>query len=174
MLPYSEPTIISRVDEFPFGCNMAFRKKVFDVVGLFRTDLGRSGNQSLATEDTEMIGRIHRAGWKVIYLPQARVHHLVAPERLKKEYIYKVGYGLASSHVLLTANPRPHMVLRWFASDLWYATRMFFKFIMAVVWGKPTWFDDYMRFWMVAQRIPIRFIRILKNDAKEKTISDQV
>jgi len=29
--------------------------------------------------------------------------------------------------------------------------------------GTPLWFDDYMRFWMVAQRIPFRMKRIWKD-----------
>jgi glycosyltransferase involved in cell wall biosynthesis len=160
-LPYGEPTSICKVAEFPFGCNMAFRKKVLNEMGFFRTDLDRSGNQVLAAGDTEMITRVYEAGWKVMYLPQAQVSHLVAPERLQKGYIYRIGKGLAKSHVLLTADPRPGMILRWFASDSWYAIRMFFKLILSLIKRNPLWFDDYMRFWMVVQRIPIRFFKIL-------------
>ncbi|MBE7474449.1 MAG: glycosyltransferase family 2 protein [Anaerolineales bacterium] len=156
-LPYNKPAVISKVAEFPFGCNMAFRKKVFSEVGLFRTNLDRCGDQVLAAGDTEMIGRVHKAGWKVLYLPQAQVRHLVAPERLKKEYIYRIGKGLATTHILLTADPRPHMILRWFASDLWYTSQMLWGFLIALILRKPLWFDDYMRLWMVASRIPFRF-----------------
>lgn len=173
MLPYLEPVSVSKIAEFPFGCNMAFRRTVFKDVGLFRIDLDRSGKQVLAAGDTEMISRVHAAGWKVMYLPQAQVHHLVAPERLKKEYIYRIGRGLAGSHILLTASPHTSMVLRWFASDLWYATRMFFKLIGAVVSQKPHWFDDFMRFWIVSQRIPIRFMKIIKRPAKVEIPNNQ-
>ena len=103
-LPYSEPTAIFHIEEFPFGCNMAFRRKSLDEVGLFRADLDRSGKQVLAAGDTEMISRIQKAGWKVMYLPQAWVRHLVSPERLSKEYIYRIGRGLAKSHIILTSD----------------------------------------------------------------------
>jgi GT2 family glycosyltransferase len=155
-LPYVEPTPVSLWTELPLSCNMAIRRSLFADIGFFRTDLGRSGDQVLAAEDTEMIVRVHKAGWKVMYLPQAQVHHRVAPERLKKEYVYRIGRGLAQSHVLLTDDSRPHMIFRWFASDLWYTTRMFFWLVVAIVRRKEFWFDDYMRFWMVGLRLSLR------------------
>ena len=107
-----------------------------------------------------------------MYVPNAPVQHIVAPERLDKKHIYRIGRGLAESHIILTSEPGLRRVARWFASDLWYAIRMFFRLIIAVVRRNPLWFDDYMRFWMVAQRIPIRFMRILKNHMKGKSVSD--
>ncbi|MBP1685796.1 MAG: glycosyl transferase family 2 [Deltaproteobacteria bacterium] len=166
-LPYVEPTGVSEVSEFPFGCNMAFRRKIIDEVGVFRADLDRLGHQLLAAGDTEMIARVHRAGWKVLYVPEAQVRHLVAPERLKKEYIYQVGLGLARSHVLLTADPRSHIIARWFASDSWYAARMLYRLLVALLRRKELWFDDYMRFWMVAQRIPSRVRNIWNSHGQE-------
>lgn len=163
-LPYTKPTPVSSVDEFPFGCNMAFRGRLFTDLGSFRTDLDRSGGQVLAAGDTDMIERVHKAGWKVVYLPNATVRHIVTPKRLEKSYIYRIGWGLAASHVILTSDPRPHMVVRWFASDLWYATRMLFKLVAAILRRKPLWFDDYMRFWIVANRIPIR-ARVLRGNS---------
>lgn len=155
-LPYNEPTAVSSWTEFPYGCNMAFRRSVLADVGLFRLDLGPSGSVRLLGGETELIGRVHNAGWKIMYLPDPMVRHLVAPERLEKSYIYHTGRGLAATHVILTRDPRLHMIARWFASDLWYATRLFFKLAAAIVRRKPLWFDDYIRFWIVAQRIPIR------------------
>jgi glycosyltransferase involved in cell wall biosynthesis len=167
-LPYTEPTLISSVAEFPFGCNMAFRARLFSDLGRFRTDLDRAGGQVLAAGDTEMIARVHRAGWRVIYLPTATVRHLVAPERLEKPYIYRVGRGLAASHVILTSDPRLRVLVRWFASDMWYTTRMFCKLVAAIVCRKSLWFDDYMRFWIVANRIPFRARMLLRSDTVPK------
>lgn len=155
-LPYEEPTQVSEWKFFPLSCNLAIRRCLFNSLGYFRTDLDRSGNQVLAAGDTEMIARIHRAGWKVMYVPDAKVNHLVSPNRLKKEHIYRIGRGLAKSHILLTADRNPLRILRWFASDMWYAARMFMLLIVAVLRQKPLWFDDYMRFWIIAIRIPLR------------------
>jgi glycosyltransferase involved in cell wall biosynthesis len=155
-LPFSEPTQVSAWDQLPLSCNMAFRRILFTEMGLFRADLDRLGGQVLAAGDTEMADRVCKAGWKVMYLPDAVVRHIVAPERLRKSHIYRIGRGLATSHIILTSDSRPHMIARWFASDLWYATRMFFRLVIAIFQRRSLWFDDYMRFWMVAQRIPIR------------------
>jgi glucosyl-dolichyl phosphate glucuronosyltransferase len=162
-LPFSKPTVVSKWEQLPLSCNMAIRRCIFTDSGYFRTDLDRSGVQVLAAGDTEMANRICKAGWKVIYVPNAPVRHLVPPERLNKSHIYRVGRGLAESHIILTSDPRPTRILRWFASDLRYAFRMGLKLIMALIGRKPTWFDDYMRFWMVALRVPLRLKTIFEN-----------
>ena len=160
-LGYSQPTFITDIAEYPFLCNMAIRRSVLDEVGLFRTDLGPSGKNLVVGEETELIGRIRQGGWKVLYLPEAKVRHLVAPERLEKKYIYRSGLRLAVTHVCVTFDKRPVMVLRWFASDFWYTLRMFIWFLIALLRRNPLWFDDYMRFWMVAKRIPLRIKALL-------------
>ena len=165
-LPFIEPTQVSLWQHYPLSCNMALRKVVFTTLGLFRADLDRSGNQVLAAGDTEMAERVHKAGWKVLYLPRAQVRHIVAPERLEKSYIYRIGRGLAVSHIILTADFRLHKIARWFASDLWYTARTFFWFFIAIIRRDPLWFDDYMRFWIVGMRIPLRaralYIKIIQ------------
>lgn len=155
-LPFDKPTPLSRWDQFPLSCNMALRKEAIAHLDAFRDDLGRIGSVKLTGGETEMINRIHKSGWKIIYVPKAIVHHMVSPERLEKAYLYKIGYGHAASHIVLTSDPRPLMILRWFAIDGWYATRRFFWLIISLLQRKPLWFDDYMRFWVVAMRIPLR------------------
>jgi glucosyl-dolichyl phosphate glucuronosyltransferase len=167
-LPYTEPTFVSIWKEFPWGGNMSFRKAVFSEVGLFRTDLGPSAKRRLTAEETEYIARVHKSGWKVLYNPNAEIRHFVPPERLRKSHLYHVSRGLAASHVVLTGCPKPLKVLRWFASDLWYSVRMFIQLVWAIVRRKELWFDDYMRFWAVAMRIPIRLNYLLDSNYFEK------
>jgi glucosyl-dolichyl phosphate glucuronosyltransferase len=155
-LSYTKPTRLTAWYQYPLACNMAIRRSVIANVGSFRTDLDRTGHKPLAAGDTEMADRIFKAGWKVMYVPAATVRHLISPTRLKKEYVYRIGRGLAASHIILTHDSRFHIVARWFVSDLWYASRMFFCLIVAFFWMKRLWFDDYMRFWMVAMRLPMR------------------
>lgn len=70
----------------PFGANMAFRKSVFDRVGLFDTNRGRKGNVLASGEDGEMFERILSAGLKVVFLGSSRVQHKVEGFRLTKRY----------------------------------------------------------------------------------------
>jgi glucosyl-dolichyl phosphate glucuronosyltransferase len=156
-LPYSMPTYVYTWTEYPWGGNMAFRKSIFSEVGLFNTDMGPLGQKRLTAEETEFIHRINQSGGKIIYIPAARVRHFVPPERLQKSHLYRVALGLASSHVYLTQYSNVFMKLRWYASDLWFATRKFFVLVLVLIQRKKLWFDDYMRFWIVAQRLYIRF-----------------
>ncbi len=145
-LEYDRTTTITLVEEYPFLCNMAVRSGIFREVGDFRTDLGPTGNKLVVGEETELIGRIREAGWLAIYQPEAEVRHLVAPERLRKQYIYRSAMRLSVTHIFLTFDKRIHMILRWLASDLWYATRMVLSLLLAFLRRKSLWFDDYMRF----------------------------
>jgi glucosyl-dolichyl phosphate glucuronosyltransferase len=54
--------LMTPADPTPFGANMAFRRVVFDRVGLFDTSRGRKGAVLASGEDGEMFERIHRAG----------------------------------------------------------------------------------------------------------------
>lgn len=159
-LPYTEITQLTEWYQFPLSCNMAIRRRLFYEVGFLRADLSKIADQPLAAAETELAARINKAGWKVVYVPYGPVHHLVSPERLKKEYIYHRGRGLAKSHIILTDCRKPHIILRWFASDGWYAARRFFWLSIAVIKRNDKWFDDYIRFWIIAQRIPLRFRRL--------------
>jgi glucosyl-dolichyl phosphate glucuronosyltransferase len=167
--PYTVPTPVYAYEELPLSCNMAIKRSVFAEVGLFRTDLGKSGDELMGGGEIELAKKINAAGWKVIYVPQARVNHLVAPQRLDISYIYRRGRGLQESHIRLTSDSNPLKIMRWFVSDLWYATRMFFALVVAFIRRKELWFDDYMRFWMVGLRLPLRarwlVRRILKGAA---------
>ena len=155
-LPYAEPTLVHVWTELPYACNLAIRRTLFNELGFFRTDLGKSGHGLRASGETELVRRIHNSGWKILYVPNARVRHFVLPQRLDISYLYRRGRGLQETHILLTADPQPAKIARWFVSDLWYAIRMFFWFIVAIVRRKELWFDDYMRFWMVGLRLPLR------------------
>jgi GT2 family glycosyltransferase len=165
VLPYAEPTPVSLWTELPLGCNMAIRRSVFADIGFFRTDLGKSGDNLRAGGETQLIERIYQAGWKIMYVPGAKVHHFVSPERLDVSYIYRRGRGLAETYVVLTADTRLSKVAGWFVSDLKHASHMFFWLMVALVKRKQLWFDDYMRFWIAAQRLPLR-LKIFLRDSK--------
>jgi glycosyltransferase involved in cell wall biosynthesis len=82
---------------YPVGCNMGFRKDIFDQVGLFDTDLGRKGKSLNAGEEKELFKRIRQLDKDVYYLPDAFLYHRVSAERLTIEYIRKQAYGLGLS-----------------------------------------------------------------------------
>ena len=58
-----------------FGCNFSFRKAAFETVGQY--DTRYIGN--FVREETDLCARIIKAGYTIIYEPDARVIHLRAP-----------------------------------------------------------------------------------------------
>jgi GT2 family glycosyltransferase len=70
----------------PFGGNMAYKKTAFNQYGLFRKDLGRSGEGLMSNEETEFCKRLLEAGEKVVYASQAKVYHLLDSVHEKKSY----------------------------------------------------------------------------------------
>jgi glycosyltransferase involved in cell wall biosynthesis len=88
-----------RYPEHPFGVNMAFRREVFEQVGLFNTRLGRIKKSLLSNEEKELFFRIDEFGLKTHYTPKAIIYHRVPAERLKKDWIIRRHFGQGLSKV---------------------------------------------------------------------------
>lgn len=59
---------------FMHGCNMAFNRKVFQKIGGFDVRLG-PGTKILAAEDADIIYRVFKNGFKMLYCPELLVYH---------------------------------------------------------------------------------------------------
>lgn len=59
---------------FIHGCNMAFHRNVFQKTGCFDVNLG-PGTKVLAAEDSDIIYRVHKCGFKMLYCPEVFVYH---------------------------------------------------------------------------------------------------
>jgi len=86
-----------------FGCNMSFRRRAFEKVGLFREEIGRVGKKLLAGEETEISIRIlsNIPNSKIIYDPAIKVYHKVPKERQTITYILKRSYYEGLSKALI-------------------------------------------------------------------------
>jgi glycosyltransferase involved in cell wall biosynthesis len=82
-----------------FSANVGFRRRTFELFGNFRQDLGVVGGNPMSGEDTELFSRIAAGGGVLGFAPQARVHHLIPPDRMRRSYLrrksYAFGYGTA-------------------------------------------------------------------------------
>jgi hypothetical protein len=88
----------------PIGANMAFRRAVFDHVGLFRSGIGRVGALPVGCEETELCIRI-RHRWPeslIIYEPHARVMHRVPERRATLGYFRARCFAEGRSKALVT------------------------------------------------------------------------
>jgi glycosyltransferase involved in cell wall biosynthesis len=81
----------------PIGANMAFRREVFERVGLFDVRLG-AGTFFAGGEETDLFYRAMKAGYRQLYAPNVLVHHdhdRTLPEQAcAMEFSY--GKGLAA------------------------------------------------------------------------------
>ncbi len=76
-------------DGFPgilMGGNAVIRRSVFDRVGVYSTELGRSGDVLLTDEDAEFYGRLCSAGIHGMYVPDLIIDHYIPASRLTRKY----------------------------------------------------------------------------------------
>lgn len=83
------------------GGNAVFRRSVFDRVGLYSTQLGRSGKGLLSEEDADMQRRLERAGVLGMHVPDLEIRHYIAPERLTRSYHRRWVYWRGASQGVL-------------------------------------------------------------------------
>lgn len=83
--------------KYPIGCNMIFRRAVFDEVGYFDTRLGRTSRNLIGSEEKEMFMRIKEADMPVYYIPDAMVYHTIPKERISLPFIRKMSIGVGQS-----------------------------------------------------------------------------
>lgn len=112
------------------GCNMAFVKDIFHMVGFFRTELGRTGETKGVAEEPELCLRIkHRMPDSLIlHKPEAIIYHKVPSRRLSLKYIIQRSYdeGFCKAKVRRLSSIKSQNPLSTEGSYLRY---LLFKFI---------------------------------------------
>jgi glycosyltransferase involved in cell wall biosynthesis len=105
-------------DRTPLGANSAYQKNKFAKYGVFRLDLGVSGeSRGITCEDSEFASRLFRAGEKIMYVPAAIIYHPVDPVRSSKAYFCKWYYNDGRS--MIRAWPPPMSIVRYFGVPRW-------------------------------------------------------
>jgi len=84
-------------DAFPGGGNAAYRKSVFETVGLFNPELGRKGNSLIGAEEKDLFDKMTTAGMHFYYLPTAILFHLIPPKKLTQDYFDRLTYSIGVS-----------------------------------------------------------------------------
>jgi len=87
----------------PIGCNMSYRKEVFESIGYFASDIGRFGARLLSKEETEfsmrLLSRITNS--RIIYDPSSIVYHRVTANRQNLRYVWHRSFSEGISKVLI-------------------------------------------------------------------------
>ena len=108
MSPYTKALLTAWMNygnqprEYPNGCypgggNSAYRKVVFDKVGLFNTELGRKGNLLLASEEKDIFDKMYSLGMKVLYIPGPVLHHCIPQAKLEEDYFNRLTLQIGKS-----------------------------------------------------------------------------
>lgn len=71
----------------PGGGNIVVRKRVFESVKGFSTDLGPQGHDLGGGEDIDFVRRVLKSGFKLMYYPDIAQYHFVDTTRFKFRYI---------------------------------------------------------------------------------------
>jgi len=101
-IDWGTTTRVLKNTEWVAGANLAYRRKVFDSHGLFSTNLGRKGEASLlSNEESEFNLRIPKLAR--FYCGQAVVDHVIAPERLDRQWFRRRVFWQAISDVISQA-----------------------------------------------------------------------
>ena len=109
---------------FPGGGNAAYRKEVFDKIGLFNVELGRKGNSLIGAEEKDLFDKMTSLGIHFYYLPTAILYHLIPPRKLTDDYFARLTLGIGQSERYRTRQIGTYKYLKRLALEAfkWCAT----------------------------------------------------
>jgi glycosyltransferase involved in cell wall biosynthesis len=100
--------LYSQEDPTPIGANFAIRRRLFENLKPFRTDLGVRGFTPGRGEESEYLSRARAHGFKGVYVGAAVCHHFVDPVRLNLGYMYRYGIQTGITEFRLNSNRNPY------------------------------------------------------------------
>jgi glycosyltransferase involved in cell wall biosynthesis len=83
----------------PIGAGLVIRRAVFQAYADAVTDsagrlaLGRRGADLASGEDNDMVMTVLEQGWRVAYLPELRLEHVIPAGRLARDYLANYAYS---------------------------------------------------------------------------------
>ncbi len=86
------------------GCNMSFRREVFQRIAGFRSGIGRIGTYPAGCEETELCIRLnqHQSQAQLLYEPRSQVFHQVPSGRARWRYFVSRCYAEGFSKALVS------------------------------------------------------------------------
>lgn len=87
---------------YPGGGNAAYRRQVFDRVGLYNPELGRKGGELGGGEEKDIFDKMKDSGMPFIYTPGSILYHSIPQYKLEQEYFDRLTCGIGTSERLRT------------------------------------------------------------------------
>ena len=132
---------------YPFGVNIAFKRSVFENIGMFETRLGRKGACLLSGEEAALCCEMEKKGAKILYAPDILVYHNISSERLTRTWFKQRAFYQGLSEVMLE---RKYMNSRYISIKL-----------IKIIISLPLNVLNYLR-GLIFVRKDIRFLAICK------------
>jgi glucosyl-dolichyl phosphate glucuronosyltransferase len=114
--------IVEFKKKYPAGCNMAFRKEIFDEIGLFNTDL------LYRCDDRYIFDQIKNKHFKVLYTPEASVDHYISAKRVSSEGIIKLSKSNGLAYRQLYNGSKIKLALKFFD----YLSKLFISIVLGI------------------------------------------
>lgn len=116
----------------PAGGNMAFRREVFEQVGVFNPLLGRNGVSLVGGEENDLFARLRRCGHPLYFVPNAAIYHHIPDEKLTDDYFDRLSFNVGRSKRLraemdgsvdaLLRDERRKRLATWVLAALYFLT----------------------------------------------------
>ena len=84
-------------DNYPGGGNAAYRREVFDKVGLYNVQLGRNGDSLAGGEEKDIFNKMKKEDMQFTYLPDAVLYHSIPAYKLEPDYFNRLTYSIGQS-----------------------------------------------------------------------------
>ena len=104
--------------KYPGGGNAAYRKEVFETVGLFNVDLGRKGENLVGAEEKDIFDKMTALNMEILYTPDAILYHIIPEKKLTKEYFNRLTYSIGQSERMRTLKISKGKYLKRLFSEL--------------------------------------------------------
>jgi glycosyltransferase involved in cell wall biosynthesis len=92
---------------YPYGANLSIRAEAVRLVGMFNTSLGYNGQNLIPCEETELLLRLEKAGYKIIMETRAVVRHNIPAKRLTRDYLRVLYYSCGRGYALMKHFSQP-------------------------------------------------------------------
>ena len=105
---YAKTQTEFKPNKYPLESNMAVTKKAFNEIGGFNAALpGVKGTLRIGGEGKDLYFRMKEKSYRIFYVPDMVVYHVVEVSRLTREYLYNVASGFGRGEKQRIASEGP-------------------------------------------------------------------
>ena len=126
---YGEKTGPFDQKKYPVGCNMIFRREVFDELGGFNVNL------KFRSDDKYIFLKLRENNKKILYTPEVVVHHNIDASRLTHDFIIKLSIQIGATEKIRLKESKSGLFSK-FVEYLWKQLASFILFFMFLAKGQ--------------------------------------